>query len=267
MKESNGDLVVVWANTVAEARYTLSVYEQRIILWLVAQIERKDDALREHKIGVLEIAEIMGTNGGRIYELFRKACKELVTRPLTLWDEKNKEWITFSWMHEIRYNPGSGCITLQFHPRLKDVLINLRERFSTVPLKTVFRLQGGYAIRWYEMLQSKKYLKTFAMSVEELRQWLQITDGQLPAVKDLRKRAIDISKAELDNKADLTFVYSPTKVGKRITGWKFTVQNNRPRPVQRQLHFPSNEPEPSPEEVAKAKASIASLKASLKGGQ
>jgi hypothetical protein len=163
--------------------------------------------------------------------------------------------------------PGSGCITLQFHPRLKDVLINLRERFSTVPLKTVFRLQGGYAIRWYEMLQSKKYLKTFTMSVEELRQWLQITDGQLPAVKDLRKRAIDISKAELDHKADLTFVYSPTKVGKRITGWRFTVQNNRPRPVQRQLHLPSNEPEPSPEEVAKAKASLASLKARLKEEQ
>jgi plasmid replication initiation protein len=264
MKESNGDLVVVWANTVAEARYTLSVYEQRIILWLVAQIERKDDALREHKIGVLEIAEIMGTNGGRMYELFRKASKELVTRPLTLWDDRNGEWITFTWMNEIRYNPGTGCITLQFHKRLEDVLLNLRERFSTVPLKTVFKLQGGYAIRWYEMLQAKKYLGTFTMTVEELRGWLQISDGQLSAVKDLRKRALDVSKAELDHKADLTFTYAPTKVGRRIIGWKFKIKENHPRPVQRQLPLRGAEPEQSHEEIAKARASLAALKAELR---
>jgi plasmid replication initiation protein len=265
MKETNGDLVVVWANTVAEARYTLSVYEQRIILWLVAQIERKDDALREHKIGVLEMAEIMGGNGGRTYELFKKACEELVTSPLTLWDDKNGEWITFTWMHEIRYKPGTGCMTLQFHERLKDVLLNLRERFSTVPIKTVFKLQGGYAIRWYEKLQAKKYLGGFAMSVEELREWLQIPDGQLSAVKDLRKRAIDVSKAELEKKADLTFRYEPIKTGRRITGWKFKVKENRPRPVQRQLPLRATEPEPSPEEIAKGRASLLALKAQIKG--
>ena len=41
MKEKNGDLVAVWANTVAEARYTLSVYEQRIILWMVGVGEQR----------------------------------------------------------------------------------------------------------------------------------------------------------------------------------------------------------------------------------
>jgi len=49
------------------------------------------------------------------------------------------------------------------------------------------------------------------LSVEELRSWLTIGDGELSAVKDLRKRAIDVSKAELDNKADLTFSYTPIK--------------------------------------------------------
>jgi plasmid replication initiation protein len=259
MKESNGDLVAVWANTVAEARYTLGVYEQRIILWLVAQIERKDDVLKEHKIGVLEMAEIMGGNGGRTYELFKKACKELVTSPLTIWDDKNGEWINFTWMHEIRYKPGTGCITLQFHDRLKDVLLNLRERFSAVPLRTVFKLQGGYAIRWYEKLQATKFLGSFTLTVEELRQWLQITDGQLSAVKDLRKRAIDVSRAELDSKADLTFSYTPTKTGKRITGWIFKVKKNQPRPIQRQLPL-RVEPEPSQEDKVKARVSFEALK-------
>jgi plasmid replication initiation protein len=72
-------------------------------------------------------------------------------------------------------------------------------------------------------------------------------------VKDLRQRAIDVAKAELDKKADLTFGYEPIKVGRRITGWKFKVKENRPRPVQRQLPL-RVEPELSQEQAAEAKA-------------
>ena len=43
------------------------------------------------------------------------------------------------------------------------------------------------------------------MSVEELRAWLAIDNHELRPVKDLRQRAIDVAKAELDKKADLTF--------------------------------------------------------------
>lgn len=260
MKEPNGDLVVVWANTVAEARYTLSVYQQRIILWLVAQIERKDDALKQHKIGVLEMDEIIGGNGGRTYELFKKASDDLVTSRLDLWDEKTGEWVGFTWMKEIRYKKRMGSITLQFHENLKEVLLNLRDRFSRIPLKTVFKLQGGYAIRWYEKLQAQKYLGTFTLTVEELRKWLQIGDGQLSSVKDLRKRAIDVSRAELDHKADLTFTYTPTKVGRRITGWVFKVKKNTPRPMQRQLPLDPAELERTAEETQKGKAALAAMK-------
>jgi hypothetical protein len=104
------------------------------------------------------------------------------------------------------------------------LLLKLKERFSMIPLKVVFKLRGGYAIRWYELLVAKKHLGTFSMSVEDLRSWLEIGDGELSAVKDLRKRAIDVSKAELDNKADLTFRYEAIKAGRRITGWTFKVK-------------------------------------------
>ena len=234
-RASDGEKMIVWANAVAEARYSLSVPEQRLILWLAAQIEREDDALQERTVSVLEMQEIIGGNNGRIYEQFDLVCDRLLTRVLELRDDQKRERVKFNWMHEVMYKDGYGCITLRFHDRLKPLLLNLKERFNMVPLKTVFKLRGGYAIRWYEMLKAKEYLGTFSMSVEELRAWLAIDDGELSAVKDLRKRAIDVSKSELDCKADLTFTYTPTKVGKRITGWTFKVKENYSRPVQRQL--------------------------------
>jgi plasmid replication initiation protein len=177
------------------------------------------------------------------------------------------ERVKFNWMHEVMYKDGEGRITLRFHDRLKPLLLKLKERFSQIPLKVVFKLRGGYAIRWYEMLVAKKHLGSFSMSVEELRAWLGISEGELSAVKDLRKRAIDVSKAELDNKADLTFRYEPIKAGRRITGWKFKVKENRP-PVQRQLPL-RVESEPSAEEAEKARvvrrAALEELRQKLRG--
>jgi plasmid replication initiation protein len=83
-------------------------------------------------------------------------------------------------------------------------------------------------------------------------------------VKDLRQRAIDVAKAELDKKADLSFTYKPAKAGRRITGWTFKVKKNHPRPVQRQLPLRATELEPSPEEIAKGRASLAALKAQIR---
>lgn len=262
-RAGDGEKIIVWANTVAEARYSLSVPEQRLILWLAAQIEREDDALQERTVSILEMQEIIGGNNGRIYEQFDLVCDRLLTRVLELRDDEKCERVKFNWMHEVVYKDGLGCITLRFHDRLKPLLLNLKERFSMIPLKTVFKLRGGYAIRWYELLKAKEYLGTFSMSVEELRAWLAIDDGELSAVKDLRKRAIDVSKAELDNKADLTFSYTPTKVGKRITGWNFKVRKNHPRPVQRQLPLRDSEPERTAEEIARGRSMLKAISAQV----
>ena len=268
MKKADGERIVVWANAVAEARYTLSVQEQRLILWLAAQIEREDDALEDRTVSVMEMQEIVGGNNGRIYEQFESVCDRLMTRTLELRYDDHLERVKFNWMHEVMYKDGTGCITLRFHDRLKPLLLKLKERFSMIPLKVVFKLRGGYAIRWYELLVAKKHFGTFSMDVEELRAWLAIGEGELPAVKDLRKRAIDVSKAELDNKADLTFRYEPIKVGRRITGWTFKIKENRPRPVQRQLPLkvePRATPEQEEEARAQRKAAMAELRRSIGG--
>jgi hypothetical protein len=89
--------------------------------------------------------------------------------------------------------------------------------------------------------------------------------GALLKVKDLRKRAIDVSKAELDKKVDLTFTYKPTKIGRRITGWTFKTKENQPRPVQRQLPLHDKEPEHTPEARAKGLAALADCKRELNG--
>jgi plasmid replication initiation protein len=65
-----------------------------------------------------------------------------MTRVLELRDDEKRERIKFNWMHDVMYKDGLGCITLRFHDHLKPLLLNLKERFSMIPLKTVFKLLG-----------------------------------------------------------------------------------------------------------------------------
>lgn len=224
----SGELVVVFANTVAEARHSLTVPEQRIILWLVAQIEREDDCLKEHTLSVLEFEEILGGNHGQLYSQVEDAVKRLQTRVLEI-RTGPQERTSFNWLDFARYHDGEGTVTLQFHHRLAPVLLQLKARFCQIPLKALFKMRGGYAIRWLEMLYSRYYEGSFALTIEELRDWLNIEPGELKTTDHMRAKAIDLPKRELDQKSDLSFSYEPKKEGRRITGWVFTVRGNKPK--------------------------------------
>lgn len=230
-EKQTGDLIAVMANTVAEARHSLTVPEQRLILWLVAQIEREDDALKEYTLSILEFDEILGTNNGRLYSQMEEACNQLQSRVLELRTGPS-ERTKFNWMHRVRYLDKEGRVILRFHDDLKPVLLQLRERFCKIPLRSILKLRSGYAIRWLEMLYSRKHLGSFYMSVKELRDWLHIEEGELERVVHLNQRAIDYPRKELELKSHLTFTSKPKKVGRKITGWVFTIRENKPKEVQ-----------------------------------
>lgn len=267
MINPNGDLIAVMANTVAEARHMLTVPEQRLILWLVAQIDREDDCLKEHSLSVLEFEQILGSNSGSLYERMEEACDRLQTRVLELHAGPGRRR-KFNWMHRVEYLDSEGKITLRFHEDLAPVLLRLRERFCQIPLKSVFKLRSGYAIRWLEMLHSRKHQGAFYMSVEELRDWLHIEPDELNKPFNLWSRAIDYPRKDLDGKSPLTFQEKARKIGRTVIGWTFTVVENKPKPAAktRKARAPKV-PVPAPALVDKAiMADLSAFKASLARG-
>lgn len=228
VKHYTGSQIAVVANSMAEARHELSVPEQRLVLWLVAQIEKADDCFQEHSLDVQVMEQILGSNNGRIYEQIRQVCHSIQKRVLEIQVPGEKKRKSFNWLHLVTYHDGEGRVSMRFHDELAPYLLRLREHFCQIPLVPVFRLRGGYSVRWLEMLCAKKFRGSWVMTVEELREWLHIEPTGLESVKDLRVKAIDTPKRELDQKSELTFTYEPHLIGRRITGWTFTVQSNKP---------------------------------------
>lgn len=269
MASKNGDLIAVMANTVAEARHMLTVPEQRLILWLVAQIEREDDCLREHTLSISEFSGILGSNSGNLYGRMEEACDRLQKRVLELRVSPARRR-KINWMHRVEYLDSEGKIILRFHDDLKPVLLQLRERFCQIPLRAVFQLHGGYSIRWLEMLHSRRHQGSFYMTVEELRDWLHIEPGELAKPFNLWSRAIDYPRKDLDKKSPLTFRDEPRRIGRKVIGWTFTVVDNRPKPPAKakRTRKPKAPPVPAPGPVDQAAlAALRDFKVSLAPGQ
>src|ERR1700751_3465706 len=72
---------------------------------------------------------------------------------------------------------------------------------------------------------------SWTLTVDELREWLHIDDGELVKVNHLKSRVIDQARHELDSKARISFKAEVQKQGRKIVGWKFKVVDNRPTGV------------------------------------
>ena len=263
MRKKSGELICVMANQVAEARHRLTVQEQRMVLWLIAQIEPKDKDFLTHTLAVREFEKFTGTANGRLYEQTKSVATGLLRAVLEIREPGERSGVRFQWFSEVKYHDGQGTLTVRFHEQLRPFLLELKSRFTQLQLSQALKLRGGYSIRFYELIKARQGLKRFEMTVDELRHWAGLEDGEMPRMVDLRRFVIDAAKRELDAKADLTFQVEQLRTGRAVAGFAFRVRKNTPAKRARK---PATAPEAvQVDETTRraGKAALAQIRASL----
>ena len=129
-----------------------------------------------------------------------------------------------NWIAEAVYNTGK--LTIKPAPSLKPYLLELRERFTIVPLEQAGKLRSIYSIRIYQFLKQYYNLGSFDLNVSEFREIFTLEKRYLKFY-ELRRCVLDVAKKELDEKADLTFTLETIRRGKTIFTLKFTIVTNK----------------------------------------
>jgi plasmid replication initiation protein len=237
MKKANGELVAVMANQIARARHALKVQEQRLFLWLVGQVDPFDDEdLQPLRLSVADYAALFGRQGqGSIYQELEEVTTGLLSKVVEIAFPGEARRKKFQWLSKAEYLDGEGVVLVQLHDELKPFLLALKKEFARIPLLEILRLRSRYAMAFYQMCCSwyGSNARSWTLSVEELREWLHIDDGELVKVNHLQSRVIDQARHELDVKARISFRVEILKQGRKIVGWKFKVVDNRPTSVSK----------------------------------
>ena len=232
--DTRKDLVVRKSETIVKARYRLSPLAIKFISVVIANLKRSDDLNQEYVVRVKDFQELTGQKTKRIYELIDEALENLLTNPITipLDDEKNTV-LKANWVSGAIYNDGE--VRFMIYPKLRPFLLEFKEKYLTYKIENILSLRGDYTVRMYEILKNwletdKRYGRKKVekiISVNELREILEVTRGYpYGGSSGIKTRIIEKAKQELIEKTDITFEYEEIKTGRKVTHIKFIIRDN-----------------------------------------
>lgn len=266
-EELKQDNQIVKSNKMVEAKYRLTVWEQRIILTLCSKISSTDNAFNEFSLTVNEFCEFLGIKNDdyQVNKVLKKKCKELQSKVLLIDTNTKKgkrEWTIFNWFHHIKYSEGEGKIYMQFHEYLEPYLLEMKDRYTKYKLGYVLNFKSEFSFRLYELLKQYETIGGRTLLLEEIREYLNIEEKEAyKKYSHLKARIIQKAVSEINEYSDITVKTFEIKKGKKVEAIEFEIRkkDNLQTPLEEWQYY-SELKEKSKNELGKILNSIISKK-------
>lgn len=222
--------LVTQSNKLTEARYFLTLGEQKIVLLLISMISPKDTDFKDYEMKVSDFSNTMGLSGKSIYERMDDVLDKLLSRVIHIPEKTG--FLKIGWVSSARYIEGEGIIQLSFDKKLKPYLLQLKEQFTKYNLFMVTSFKSAYAVRIYMLLKQYEKIGYREFDLDELKDILGIDSKSYDDFKRFRSRVLNQSKKEFEikNKAtggyqsDITFDLETIRTGRKITRLRFNIR-------------------------------------------
>ena len=209
--------IVKKSNALARARWSAeSVWEPRLVALLASKVRADDTDFQVYEIPVSEVMRER-ESGGRDYREIESVVDKVMSRVLTIRDEKGKGWTKYNVFSRCRYRPEEGVLELGFHPDLRPHYLNLQKHFAQFNLMEYLVLPSIYSQRIFEILKSWADRPDVQIPLADLHEMLDTPVSLRNNFKDFRRRVLDKAHADICDKTSLRFEWEPVKRGKAVT--------------------------------------------------
>lgn len=212
--------LVVKANKLIEARYDLSLNEQKIILYAVSKLDREKEDFNILSLDIRDFFKLLGTTKERYSEI-RETVRELRKKEVII-NTDDGEIIT-GWLSSIYYKKNKGIIELEFSKNLVPYLLQLREKFTRYQIKNILYLSNKHSIRIYELLKQYERIGKRTFTVDELKKVLML-EGQYKRFDNFELRVLKPTMEEINDYTDIKISYDKIKKGRSINSIKYKIE-------------------------------------------
>lgn len=211
---------------IQHARFSLSIQEQRCVLYAISKIKPEDTAFSEYTFDIKDFYALCGIDNDS-YTRLKQTLKGLSDK--SWWaviDDKGTESL-LRWFSTLRTNKRSGKVTVKFHEDMMPFLLQLAEQareqgafYTQYGLKYVLPMRGQYSPRLYELLKSyQKNNRQWFFEVEELKRVLDCQNYK--NFNDFKRFVLQPAVEEINQYTDLNVAYDTEKEGRRIARVNF----------------------------------------------
>ncbi|MGP5469973.1 replication initiation protein RepM [Pseudomonas helleri] len=230
--------LVVKSNRLVEACYRLNLIEQQIILFAISRSRDEQLGLSPNNpvtIAASAFAKVFGTNESKVYGQLKEALGDLFERSVTIYDTDpatgKDRTVTTRWISDKAYIDGAGHIQLTFAPRVIPYITRLESEFTSYRLEKISGMSSAHAVRLYELLVQYLTIGKREIELSDLRKSLGLTD-EYKAIKDFKKRVIDVAVAQINEHSDIRVSYTQRKTGRTVSHLIFAI---KPEPKSDQV--------------------------------
>ena len=220
-------LVVKANELIQKSRFNLSTQQQKMILYLISQINQNDDEFKLYKFKVKDFCKLcdIKSDSGTIYQQLREQIKTISDKSLWIRLENGKDTL-LRWIEKPYIDENSGKIEIKLDRDMKPFLLQLKENFTQYELAYTLRFKSKYSIRLYEYIQSVHYNKMeqykHTISVDELKTLLNAEKYEI--FRDFNSRVLKTALKEINEYSDKRIDIEYIKENRKVISIKFIIE-------------------------------------------
>ena len=219
--------IIRQSNSLIGSRFDLTLTENKFRNYLMTRISKDDKKFYRYRVYIKNFIEVLPGNRQHLYHEARTIIKKLM-RDNIIEIKYGKTTRYYALIIGAEYKDDEGCIDFTFHPELKSLLLELKERYTSYNTENVYSLKSVHGFRLYEILKSKQNMRAgkYVVNLLELREMLNVKD-QYKEFNNFKINVLDRAKKELSKHTDITFTYKTKISGRRVKDIQFTIRPNR----------------------------------------
>jgi len=212
---------VYQSNRLVEASYTLTVVEQKLIRLLASMINKDDDDIKEYEFKTKELIKVLNTSDSRFYRDIDSITDLLMQRIIKIRNVNTSEFMKYHWVDTAKY--VSGVLKLKINKDLKPFYLGL-DCYTKYQLRNIMQFKSTYSFRLYELFKQYEGIGHRVLTIDGLRDSLNINKDQYPKYANLKQKVINVAVKEINENTDLLVAYNEIKEVRKIVSVQFIIR-------------------------------------------
>lgn len=233
LEEERNYKVVKSNRLIQKARFSLSLQQQKFILYAISLIQPTDERGKTYMIDIPHLCRVCGINysTGNFKQIY-KNIEAVKKAPFWFKPTGNKARELIDWITEVSVIEDSEeqdlnitvprVVSFKFDRRLEDYLFELSRNFTEYEINNILPMKSAYSIRMYELLRSYANVGSVVIKIEELAELLQVDADY--TFKEFNRRVIQKAISEINRFTDLLIVDEQLRTGHKVTAINFTIK-------------------------------------------
>jgi len=227
---------------IQRSRYSLTLTEQRLLLYLISRIQKSDKGQKRYKVKIRDACKVCGFDiknlDGRTYKAVYDAFSALRDKGFTVYPESGGR-TRCAWI-ERPHQDEKGNMEFNFDPEIVPYLFDVQKKFTMYQLENVARMRSTYGIRLYELLKSYENIRHLKIDLAKLRGLLDAEEKSYTKYTRFRERVLEPALKDIAF-TDLKVDYIEHKTGRKVTEIEFIIDPAGAELYERRGDFGSEE--------------------------